>query len=252
LATSLIFPSRCPSSADDSRTGPGEFLPTNGSDGSGDAVGRPILSQYIRLSSALECCQRETVGPMRSVIGLNFRRPKGGFEIPIAAALVGLGGFVSVCLGAYAAFNPPTGLAVRTLGFNSLIEMKSWLATAAAALGILQVITATGMWCKLPGVSTVPRWIAPLHRWSGTIAFLLVLPVAYHCLWSLGYQTYSLRVAVHSALGCAFFGLFSAKMLALRLKGLPGIVLPLLGGGLFGILAVLWATSSYWYFTNLA
>ena len=28
----------------------------------------------------------------------------------------------------------------------------------------------------------MPRWVPFLHRWSGTAAFVLTLPVAYHCL----------------------------------------------------------------------
>jgi uncharacterized protein DUF6529 len=152
----------------------------------------------------------------------------------------------------YGYVHEPTGGRIGSWGFASVLEMKAWLATAVACLGIVQVVTSAAMWGKIRLLQGLPRLVATVHRWSGTVAFLLILPVAFHCLWSLGYQTYSTRVAVHSALGCAFFGLFSAKMLALRLKGLPGVMLPLLGGGLFGVLAALWATSSLWYFTTLA
>jgi Family of unknown function (DUF6529) len=107
------------------------------------------------------------------------------------------------------------------------------------------------MWGKLPGVRHAPSWIAPAHRWTGTAAFLLSLPVAYHCLWSLGMQTTDVRVLAHSLLGCAFYGAFTTKLLALRIERLPEWVLPVIGGSLFTLLIALWLTSSLWFFTNV-
>jgi hypothetical protein len=43
---------------------------------------------------------------------------------------------------------------------------------------------------------------------------------------------------------------FAAKMLSLRLRGLPGWTLPVLGGLLAALLVVLWFTASLWYFTQ--
>ena len=161
------------------------------------------------------------------------------------------GGVVSVALGSYGHWHQPTHVPISTFGFATLLDTKSWLTTGAAFFGVTQVVTAAGMWRRLPGVRVSPGWLAPVHRWSGTAAFVLVLPVAYHCLWSLGYQTFSVRVAFHSALGCAFFGVFTTKMLALRItSGMPSVALPLLGGALFGILAALWSTSSLWFFAQ--
>jgi hypothetical protein len=42
-----------------------------------------------------------------------------------------------------------------------------------------------------------------------------------------------------------------AKLIAVRVHGYPGWVLPTAGGTLFASLAVLWLTSSLWYFTNV-
>ena len=97
---------------------------------------------------------------------------------------------------------------------------------------------------RLPG----PRWSAKLHRWSGRIAFLVAVPVAVHCLYALGYQTYSTRVMWHSVLGCFFFGAFSAKMLLLRAERLPGWLLPFVGGLVFSVLTLIWLTSALWFF----
>jgi hypothetical protein len=77
------------------------------------------------------------------------------------------------------------------------------------------------------------------------------VPVAVHCLYALGFESASPRVLVHSLLGCFFFGAFTAKMLLLTRKGLPGWALPVFGGLVFTALAGLWLTSALWFFTNL-
>jgi hypothetical protein len=129
-----------------------------------------------------------------------------------------------------------------------MLPMKAWLTTGAFALVIVQVLTALSMWGRLG--SRTPAWISPLHRWSGTAAFVLTLPVAFHCVWSLGFATDSTRTFVHSLGGCAFYGVFAAKMLALRLRGLPSWTLPVLGGVLAAILTGIWFGAALWYFTR--
>jgi len=89
-----------------------------------------------------------------------------------------------------------------------------------------------------------PPWLGTAHRISGRIVFLVSLPVAYHCLWSLGFQDTSTRVLVHSLLGCAFYGAFVAKVTIVRSEGLPGIALPLAGGAMFAVLVFAWETSA--------
>jgi len=112
----------------------------------------------------------------------------------------------------------------------------------------VQVATALWMWGRLPGAGSAPRWVGPLHRWSGATAFVLILPVALHCLWSLGLETATPRALVHSVAGCVFYGAYSAKMLGLRVRGLPGWTLPVLGGLVFAALVVVWLTSALWFF----
>ena len=105
------------------------------------------------------------------------------------------------------------------------------------------------MYGKLPGVRA-PEGTGTAHRWSGRIAFLLSVPVAVHCLYALGLQTYDLRVSVHSLLGCLFYGAFSAKMVLLTRSGLAGWVLPLAGGVTFTAFMGLWLASAVWFFTT--
>jgi len=75
--------------------------------------------------------------------------------------------------------------------------------------------------------------------------------VVVHCLYALGFATYSTRTMAHSLLGCVFFGAFTVKMLSLPKRGLPGWALPLLGGLVFAALVGLWLTSAFWFFTTV-
>ncbi|MFE0253441.1 DUF6529 family protein [Streptomyces sp. NPDC059010] len=151
---------------------------------------------------------------------------------------------VAVGLGVYGKVHDPTGTAFNLAGFSSTGAVKSWLATAAVFFALVQVVSALMLYGKVRG----PAWSAALHRWSGRVAFLLAVPVAVHCLYAMGYQTYEIRVFLHSVLGCFFFGAFSAKMLLLRSERLPSWLLPLVGGLVFTVLTVIWLTSALWFF----
>jgi hypothetical protein len=134
---------------------------------------------------------------------------------------------------------------VFTLGLSSTIAMKVWLATVVLAFSIAQIITALWVYGKLPW--RAPSWLGTAHRLSGRAAFLISLPVAYHCLWSLGFQTTNARVLTHSVLGCAFYGAFATKVTIVRSKGLPGWALPAAAGLLFSLLVLAWCFSALWF-----
>jgi hypothetical protein len=161
------------------------------------------------------------------------------------------GALVAVALGVYGKAHTPTGRPlVLLVGFTGLTPMKVWLATAAVVLVVFQVVSALWMYGRLPVKLKAPKVLSQLHRWSGSIAFVATLPVAYHCLWSLGFSTFDTRTALHSLFGCAFYGAFTTKMLALRANRMPGWALPISGGLLFAVLIGSWATSAVWYFTQ--
>jgi hypothetical protein len=162
------------------------------------------------------------------------------------------GGLVAVSAGVYAKAHTPTYRPILDFGFPSVIAMKAWFTTVAFALGMAQLATALAMWGKLPGrrETSSPR-VAAVHRWTGTAAFVATLPVAYHCLWSLGFSTQEPRQVVHGLLGCLFYGLFATKMLSLRIHGVPHRLVPVLGGVLVTVLTAVWLSSSVWFFTNL-
>src|SRR3954468_13580072 len=127
------------------------------------------------------------------------------------ASLVLVALLVALALGIYARVHDPAGRPLFTLGFSGMLQMKVWLSTAAAALLLVQLTTALWMWGRLPGAGSCPTWGTYVHRWSGAAAFVLTLPVAVHCMWSLGLATGSTRVVVHGVAGCAFYGAYAAK-----------------------------------------
>jgi hypothetical protein len=88
-----------------------------------------------------------------------------------------------------------------------------------------------------------------LHRWSGRLAIALTLPVAYHCIFLLGFGRYDRWVYVHSLLGSSIYGAVVAKVLLVRSSRFPGWALPAAGGILFSILLGLWLTSALRFLT---
>jgi hypothetical protein len=165
-------------------------------------------------------------------------------SLKLVVALL-LGAAVAVGLGIYGHVHDPTGKLVFTLFFTSTISMKVWLGTVAVAFAVVQVTTALWIYGKLPWQA--PGWAGDVHRISGRLAFLFSLPVAYHCLWSLGFQNTDARVLAHSVLGCAFYGAFATKITIVRSRGLPGVALPIVGGLTFAVLVAVWFTSAYWF-----
>ena len=138
-----------------------------------------------------------------------------------------------------------------TTVFSSTIAFKAWFATGALVLAIVQVTTAARIYGKLSFLPERGPAIARTHRWSGRTAFLLTLPVFFHCVTILGFRTPDLRVGLHAIVGTFFYGVFAAKVLIVRDRTLPAWALPTAGLTLASMLAVLWATSSLWYFTNV-
>ena len=132
--------------------------------------------------------------------------------------------------------------------FTDTLQMKAWLVTAAVVLACGQLLTAARIyeWLRCPPAG---RFYHNAHRWSGRAAILLTLPVAYHCVFLLGFGTHSPRVLIHSLLGSALYGAVVAKVLIVRSTRFAPWVLPVAGSLLFSILLALWLTSALWYFT---
>ena len=136
--------------------------------------------------------------------------------------------------------------------FSSTIAGKAWFATAAVILALVQVSTGARIFGKLERIVRIPRpHVNRVHRWSGRLAILCTLPVAFHCIFILGFQTVTPRVLIHSILGSFVYGVVAVKLFFVRDHAHPKWTLPLVGGTLFTVLVLLWATSAGWYFTHV-
>jgi ABC-type uncharacterized transport system permease subunit len=141
---------------------------------------------------------------------------------------------------------------IVTSVFSTTIAGKVWFASAAGALAVVQISTAARIFGKLQGVIRLPYdLVKRIHRWSGRLVFLFTLPVAFHCIFILGFQTTDARVAAHSIFGSFVYGVFAVKIFFVHDRAHPRWTLPVVGGTLFATIAALWSTSALWYFTNV-
>jgi hypothetical protein len=165
---------------------------------------------------------------------------------------VGLG--LAVVAGLYAfgtQHTPDYGISLFGRTGTDTLPLKSWLATALLGLAAAQLASALWIYGRLPGLHVGGRAVSRTHRAIGTIAILLTLPIAYHCALAYGVQTHvDTRIAVHSIVGCFLYGAIVAKLLIVRLDPLPHWILPLAGGTVVSLVAVLWYTSALWYFND--
>lgn len=177
-------------------------------------------------------------------------RPRNGTAQLVTLIGAGsVGAAVALSLGVYGRSHAPTGATIDPIHPEQLLQVKSALTSVGAALVVIQLMTALWMYGRGPMPVSRPPWLAPAHRWSGTAAFIITLPVAYHCLWSLGFQTTTTRVLVHSLLGCAFYGAFATKLLLIRARRIPAWALPLAGGTVVTVMVALWFSSALWFYT---
>jgi Family of unknown function (DUF6529) len=173
-------------------------------------------------------------------------RSGSGGRLLLAGAV---GALVAVNLGVYGNVHEPASDLSITLGFKDTLTMKVWLASISALFALVQLGSALWMYGRLP-LRAAPAWTGSVHRVSGRLAFLLSLPVAYHCLYQLAFQDSTARVLAHSLLGCAFYGAFAVKVVVVRSRALPGFALPLAGGTLFTVLIATWLTSGLWFISE--
>ena len=171
--------------------------------------------------------------------------------IPLTA--FGAGAVIAVLVGVFGRIHEPTLAGTTTLGYQTVLEMKTAVSLVITPLVVLQLLGALWMYGKL-GIRA-PSWVGPAHRATGAVALVLSLFVAYHCLWSLGLEVgqlpsgepVSTRAFVHGLLGCAVMGAIVVKVVAVRSRRAPGWFLPVAGGLLFSLLMAALLTSAAWY-----
>src|SRR5437870_9977369 len=180
---------------------------------------------------------------------LSLKKPSGANPAWLAVPLVVLA-LVTLTVGLVArqTVREPYATPFFHPFFTDTLQMKAWLVTAVVVLACGQLLTAAHIfgWLRLPSEG---RFYHAVHRWSGRAAILLTLPVAYHCVFLLGFRSQSPRVLIHSLLGTALYGAVVAKVLIVRSNRFAPWVLPVAGGLLFSVLLGLWLTSALWFFT---
>src|SRR5215218_7545308 len=102
-------------------------------------------------------------------------RPPPRTTVSLTMALL-LGVGVALTIGVYAKVHQPAGRPLFLLGFTGMLQLKTWFSTVALLLVAVQVTTALWMWGRLPAVGRPPPWLPQLHRWSGSLAFVISLP----------------------------------------------------------------------------
>jgi Family of unknown function (DUF6529) len=183
-------------------------------------------------------------------VGAEVARASGRGQEGTRLLLAGIAGaLVALSLGIYGSVHDPASDLSITLGFANTMSMKVWLATLGLLFALVQAGSALWLYGRLP-LDDPPDWLGGVHRISGRLAFLVSLPVAYHCLYQLAFQDTTTRVLLHSMLGCAFYGAFAVKVVIVRTPALPGIALPLAGGMVFSVLVATWLTSGLWFITQ--
>ena len=177
--------------------------------------------------------------------------PTRRMAVPLTAFAAGA--VVALLVGVFGTVHDPTLAGTTTLGFRTVIDMKVVLTVVIGVLAVLQLIGALWIYGRL-GIAA-PSWLGTAHRVSGAIAVVLIVVVAYHCLWALGLESGTLadgqpvptRTVVHGLLGCAVIGALVVKVTAVRSKRAPGWFLPVAGGLLFALLVGVVLTSAVWY-----
>lgn len=181
--------------------------------------------------------------------------PSGSSRTPTPLRLglaAGLALAIATALYAFGSVHTPNyATALFGRRGNPANMLKAELGTAMLGLAAYQLLLALWIYGRLPAAGPGPGPVHVAHRAGGSVLFLLSLPIAYHCINAYGVQLASVRVALHSVVGCFFYGAFAAKVLIVRSSHLPGWTLPLAGGTLVTSVAILWYSAALWQLDGL-
>ena len=142
--------------------------------------------------------------------------------------------FVALIVGFVASktVRQPYEIPFSHLFFSDTLHLKAWLITAVLLLSLGQLLTASRIY-EVLRFPPQGRFYHVVHRWSGRAAILLTLPVAYHCIFVLGFEANDTRVYIHSLLGSFLYGAVLAKILIVRSNTFRGLIS--IGIGVVGV-----------------
>lgn len=130
---------------------------------------------------------------------------------------------------------------IDDLTFGNVYEVKTVLASVAAALAVYQLVLIAVGYGKLR-----PRFLASpaasfTHRASGDVILVLVVVVALACLAHFGFDDDG---GLHQIAGALLLVALAFKIAVIRWWHGLGRLLPILGSTVFVLLALTWLTSA--------
>lgn len=130
---------------------------------------------------------------------------------------------------------------IDDLTFGNVYEVKTVLASVAAALAVYQLVLIAVGYGKLR-----PRFLASpaaslTHRASGDVILVLVVVVALACLAHFGFEDDG---GLHAVTGALLLVVLALKVAVIRWWHGLGRLLPVLGSTVFILLALTWLTSA--------
>jgi uncharacterized protein DUF6529 len=131
---------------------------------------------------------------------------------------------------------------IDDLTFGNIYEVKTVLASVAAALAVYQLLLIAVGYGKLrPRFLTSPA-ASFTHRASGDVIVVLVVVVALACVAHFGVSDD--HGGLHRITGALLIAVFAFKIAVIRWWHGLGRLLPLLGTCVFVLLALTWLTSA--------
>jgi len=130
---------------------------------------------------------------------------------------------------------------INDLTFGNPYEVKTVLASVAAALAIYQLVLISVGYGKVRARFLASRTASFTHRASGDVIVVLVVIVALACLARFGFDDDG---GLHRVTGFALLVVLGLKIAVIRWWHGLGRLLPVLGTCVFVLLALTWLTSA--------
>jgi hypothetical protein len=132
---------------------------------------------------------------------------------------------------------------IEDLTRGNVTEVKAVLASVILALAIYQLLLAAVAygWIRMPFLAAAPAsWV---HRASGDTIVLLTVAVALMCVGYYGFD-FGEDGGTHAIVAVVLLGALAVKILAVRVGGGLGRLLPLLGVTVLTLIGITWFTSA--------
>jgi Family of unknown function (DUF6529) len=123
---------------------------------------------------------------------------------------------------------------------GNVAEVKVLLASVILGLAVYQVVLAAVFYGRLPLAFLAPGAASWTHRSSGDATLVLTVVVATMCIGYSGFE----EGGAHAVVATILLGVFATKVLAVRVGGRMGRLLPVLGISLLVLFAITWLTSA--------